>query len=592
MRRYALSGIVLALALPLAAADAAAQAFDGPTTPEPRVTAADSAQLLRAARSDQASFERFRRNRLPETWGGGSSRCDERIGRFCLTHGSGRGGWQVPPEHEDVVAARLTLVDGLNQVARLMPGDGWVAGQRVRYLMEAKQLEEALIAARECRAEGWWCAALAGFVHHYAARPQEADSAFAVALEAMEPAERDRWTDISLILDERSIRTYRRLDAEARADFAERFWRLSNPLLTRPGNELRSEHFARHVWDQFQFRAQSTDGISWGWDLREILLRYGWPAGWERTRNWSLTSGPAPLVSHFSSAPQYLLPPSAALLQETGTDGVWEETRETRVRTGYNVPLADSVARWFTPLPHQVAVFRRGEDAVVVAGYQLPPDSVAPDAHIDAGIALLATLDPLSEADVAFAEGAGVEGVVVGRTAARPTLMSLELVVPEEKRIARARYGLDLTPVAPGLLSLSDILLLHPPGDAPPDSLEAAVALARGSNRVRAEEQIGIYWEVYGLDVRETPELTFSLRLLEGRTGWLRRLAERAGLLREIAPIRLRWQEAAHDGPVMARSLAVQVPSVSAGTYTLELMLETVGREPLRIRKDIEVVGS
>jgi hypothetical protein len=549
----------------------------------------DSVALLRAARTDQANFERFRRNRLPETWRGGSSRCDERIGRFCLTHGSGRSNWVAPPEDEEVTLARLNLAEGLNQVAQLIPGDGWIAGQRVRYLVEAGRLDDAVVAAAECRAEVSWCSALAGFAHHYSARPEEADSAFAVALGAMEESERRSWTDLSLILDERSLRTYRRLRGDERVAFEDRFWHLADPLLTRPGNELRSEHYARHVWDQFQFRAQSTDGISWGYDLREILIRYGWPTGWERTREWGMAAGPPPLISHYSSSPQYLLPPAAALLDDTGTEGIWE-AEELRSRTGYNIPLADSIARWFTPLAHQLAVFRRGGTALVVAAYELPVDSVPDDATVEAGLAIIPTLEYLADARVALASDAGRSGAIVLDTPVEPVLLSLEVAVPSEHRLARARYGLDLAPASPDLLSVSDLLLLR--GDAPlPDSLHAAIDAARGSNRVRSGEEIGIYWEMYGLDHERTPAVTLSLRLLEGRTGWLRRLAERAGLMREAAPIRLRWEEGIREGPYQARSLTINIPPVAPGTYALELSVEAPGREQLSVRKEIEVIG-
>src|SRR5690606_25796425 len=114
-----------------------------------------------------------------------------------------------------------------------------------------------------------------------------------------------------------------------------------------------------------------------------------------------------------------------------------------------------------------------------------------------------------------------------------PSLMSLEVVVPSERRLARARYGVDLAPVVPGLVSLSDLLLLRET-DTLPESLEDAVGVTRGSSRLTVGERIGIYWEIYGLDARETPTLALSLRLLQSRTGWLRRLAERAGLLREV----------------------------------------------------------
>ncbi len=561
-----------------------------PQTAEGRwtVSADDSVAILAAARRDQATFERLRRNRLPERWGRGSTRCDERIGRFCLTHGTAGNDWIAPPEAEEVVIARGNLVDGLSQVAVLMPGDGWVAGQLVRYLVESKRLDEALRFADACRAEAWWCAALTGFVHHYSANAAVADSAFDAALAAMEEEERKRWLDLSMILDDRSIRSYRRLEDADRGGFEERFWRLSDPLLTRPGNELRSEHLARHVWDQLQYRAQSTDGISWGYDLREILIRYGWPTGWERTRDWGPTAGPPPLVSHYSSAPHYLLPPHETLIDETATAGEWE-AEEPRSRTGYNIPLADSIARWFSPLAHQVAVFRRGDEAVVVAGYELPRDSVAEGALVRAGLALLPTTDLLAEPVVAIDEEGAVTGALMSRVPARPALMSLEIMVPSERRLARARYGLELQPVAPGLVSLSDLLLFDPSGTLP-DSLPAAVPLMRGSDHGEPGEQIGIYWEIYGLDSRENPTVTMSLRLLEGRRGWLRRLAERAGLLREVAPIRLRWNEPTIAGPYMPRSITVEVPTVDPGRYTLELTVEADGREPLAVRRDL-VVG-
>lgn len=567
-----------------ASAQAPAEAFS-----QPPISREDSIAIHQAARSDQASFERFRRSRLPSTWGGGSSRCDERIGRFCLTHGAGRDDWVAPEEDPAVVQARLDLTEGLGMVADLMPGDGWIAGQRVRYLIEARLHDDAVVAARECRAERWWCASLVGFSHHYAGQAAEADSAFDVALATMDPEERQRWTDLTLILDDRAVRTYRRLSEMERQTFEDRFWRLADPLLTREGNELRSEHFARHVWDRLQQRAQSAEGISWGWDLREIVLRYGWPSGWEQTRDFSMSAGPPPLISHYSNAPQYLLPPSEALLQEGATEGEWE-VEEKRRRTGYNVPLADSIARWFSPLAHQVAVFRRGDSIAVVAGYELPADSVPAGARVGAGLALLPTLDPLADVEWAIRETDALSGALVAEALAEPVILSLEIVVPEERRLARARYGFDVTAQPPGMLAVSDLLLLRG-GEPLPETLEEAIDVARGSGRLLSGEEVGIYWEIYGLDAETTPQVALSLRLLEPQKGWLRRLAERAGLLREVVPIRLRWEEGVPPGQIMARSLTIRIPEVAPGMYTLELAVEAQGRESLSIHKAVEIVA-
>ena len=49
-------------------------------------------------------------------------------------------------------------------------GTEWIAGQRVRYLLEAGDEDGAVAAARACRAERWWCAALEGLALHEAQR--------------------------------------------------------------------------------------------------------------------------------------------------------------------------------------------------------------------------------------------------------------------------------------------------------------------------------------------------------------------------------------------------------------------------------------
>jgi hypothetical protein len=546
----------------------------------------DSASLVAAGRSDQANFERLRRRHLPSTWGGGSMKCDERIGRFCLNHMDGQDDWVAPPEADEVVTGRLTLIDGLNQAARLIPGDRWMAGQRVRYLLEARMFDEALVAARECRAERWWCAALAGFAYHHAARPVEADSAFVIALDAMDEEKRDTWTDLSFILDDRSMRVYRRLEGNERTALETRFWRLSDPLIARPGNELLAEHFSRQVWSELQDRAESPEGISWGYDLHEILVRFGWPAGWEQTRQFGMTEGRPPLVSHYSTAPQQLLPPPAAVLGEPAT-GTWD-TEDARPRTGYNIPLPDSIARWVSPLAHQIAVFIRGDSAIVVAGYELPRDSFPDDVPIEAALALLPTGDPLLQPLATAADRTGRAGSLMLQAPAIRALVAIELLVPSEDRIARVRYGLELAPTPPDLLALSDLLLLEGGGELP-DSLSAAAAMARGSVRVSPGEQLGIYWETYGVNPASTPTLTMSLRLLEPRKGWLRRLGERAGLLREAVPIRLRWEEAVTTAPYLPRSLHIEVPEVTPGDYLIELTVEAAGREPLTVQKEIEV---
>jgi hypothetical protein len=77
-----------------------------------------------------------------------------------------------------IAAARAALLARLDSAAGLLPGDGWLAGQRVRFLVDAGLTDRALAAARACRAGASWCAMLAGYVHHRRGEVPAADSAF------------------------------------------------------------------------------------------------------------------------------------------------------------------------------------------------------------------------------------------------------------------------------------------------------------------------------------------------------------------------------------------------------------------------------
>lgn len=577
LRAAAALAALVALAPQLPAQSVAARLPSGP-----QQTPRDSARALGSARSAQAAFERLRFRFLPWTEDGGApDRCDERIGRFCLWHDDGDDeDWAPPPEPEQVKQGREALIARLAGAAAQYPGDQWVAGQRVRYLVEAGRADEAAAAARECRA-GWWCAALEGYALHVAGKTEASDSAFAGALAAMPERERTEWTDVSPLLPDGDWRAFRRL-READPDAERRLWWLADPFWAFPGNDLRTEHLSRNVADRLQDRAFVTEGISWGDDLREILVRFGEPIGWERVRpdNPLFTQGRASVVTHYAPDSRNFVPPVRFLADPAAIGEDEWSLDDDDMRAAYAPAYAGAV----DALEHQVARFRRGDSALVVAAFALDPDSIPPGSVTDA--ALVLAVDHRTEPRIARETTTGMRGVVSLAAEPGARVMSLETQTLGAKRAGRARYGLRLP--APGAgVAVSDVLLLESP-DPLPSTLEDAIPQARGSTRVRTGESLGLFWEMYGLPERaDTVGLSVSVH--RGSKGLGRRLAEGLGLVGEATPIRVQWNEETTGEASMARTLVLAIRDLSPGEYTLELTVTAREGEPATTRRALRV---
>lgn len=533
----------------------------------------DSAKTLRAARSAQARFELIRRHNLPWTWSRGSGACDERIGRFCLTHGDDNDeDWRPPPEPEKVRQARKELLVRLDSAADRTPGDAWIAGQRVRYSIEAGQLSDAVRAADECRATGWWCFALAGYARRIAGDFAGADSAFTLALGLMPPRQRRQWTDISVMVEGGNWRAYDRAQGAERESLERRFWWLADPFWMIPGNELRSEYLARHMIDGLQDRSRSPEGVSWGADLREITLRYGWPVGWERERPSSPTQTSPSIITHYAPRTRHFAPTSRIVADPTSiSSGDWTVDVK-RPRTAF---LPSSVAR-FDDLEHQLATFRRGDSVLVVAAYALDADSVGPG-PVDAG--LVVARDERTAPAIARDSVGGIVGALGVLVPAEPAVLSLEVKTHgDSARALRARYGIRPAPGRPGGISMSDVLLLFAQ-DSLPRTLDGAMRVARGSTRVQTGERVGLFWEVYGLPPgTETADVSVSLTR-DGRN-WLRR---------PTTPVRLSWEDRPGADPIWGRALAIALPDLAPGRYTLRVTVTPEGGEGATASRTVEV---
>src|SRR5687768_7134945 len=141
--RHLLLGLVLGAAvanLSVAAAQAGAQATARATR---RAAPPDSAADLRAARRAQRTFEDDRRTHLVLDIDNGRGACDATIGRFCYWYRPS----EAPPEPDAIGQARMLLLARLDAAAARWPADDWIAGQRVRYLVEQGWADSAMVAA-------------------------------------------------------------------------------------------------------------------------------------------------------------------------------------------------------------------------------------------------------------------------------------------------------------------------------------------------------------------------------------------------------------------------------------------------------------
>ncbi|MEQ9569209.1 MAG: hypothetical protein RLN75_03375, partial [Longimicrobiales bacterium] len=117
----------------------------------------------------------------------------------------------------------------------------------------------------------------------------------------------------------------------------ERFWRLSDPLFLVPGSDRRTEHFARRTWSITREGARNPYAMSWGWDLDELLIRYGWEVGWERRDPGVGAIGASTsAVGHQDPRGQGFVAPAAVWAASPASDrDDWNPGSRRRPRTGY-----------------------------------------------------------------------------------------------------------------------------------------------------------------------------------------------------------------------------------------------------------------
>lgn len=519
------------------------------------------------ARELQARFERFRRGHLPEL-PRSSPQCDARVGRFCYWDSNDDA--PPPAEPEEIARGRERLIAQLRARADASPADGWLAGQLVRYLVEAGKTDDAVAAARACDGTGWWCDALRGYALHAAADDSAAVAAFDRALAAMPEGERCAWTDLTTWLDGDVVDHYKGLDCAERERVARRVFWLARPLLaTRAGDEARAEFLSRRTLAALLKASTSPNGMSWGYDVEEIGLRYGWPTAWSRDerRLGSMDGIDTPVVGYEPRPAHAFLPVGrvvdAPLRAAPGDWSLGERIAQTRYAPVY----ADT----FATLTHQLARFRRGDSLLVVASYDGGDAARWGDGPLRA--ALLLAGGPDSVLAFESSDGAPPRGTLRVTAPNAPALVAVELFAPRGRRAARARYG--VAPLDSGS-AVSDLLLVDASkfaGDASNADLADVLPEALATTAVGTGEPVGLFWESYVKPEEDKP-IRVSLTLVPTTMSLARRLGVALHLAERPAPVTLKWDDSGRpDGPA-GHVLVLHTDGMPEGRYRLELALK------------------
>lgn len=530
----------------------------------------DSLRAVRAARAAQTAFELKRRRLLPVIPAGSGGRCDVRLGRFCYWHDDDES--EPPSEPASIVKERDGFIARLDSLAREVPGDGWIAGQRVRYLVESRDARRAVEAASACEAQLWWCRAVEGFALHALGDRLGADSAFSAALGAMPNDERCRWEDISAILPDRASSRYKKLACDARRAFADTLWWLAQPLWSVPGNDRRAEHFARHVMSRLERESRTPYEMGWGEDTHELLVRYGWPTSWSRDPG-SFYDMTATNVVGYEPHPSFdFIPDDSAVAAPWDADADRWKLHNDAALSRYTPRRT----RRFGRIDVQMSRFARGDSMLVVATSDVRSDTLVRGNDVFGALSL--STGPSVSPRVAEAR------VSAGRSFARVVvpnervLASMELRDTVKQEAARARRALPpLRALDERGTVVSDVLLYEnpQPNDA---TLEDVMSRALGRLAIPRRTKLGAFWEL----VRAAPRsdsVTYTLTVTPRDASWLRRMAARVGLGEPIAPVHIRFTEPIGDARVTARTLAFDLSRLSEGKYDVKLTASLAGGE-------------
>ena len=487
------------------------------------------------------------------------------VGRFCEWHPNLKD-YTIPDEGRDIIKARSELLRDLERASAVIPGDDWVMGQRVRYMIEGRDSSTVAV-ARACRATKWWCDALLGLSLHVRGDFLAADSAYAMALDEMPSPLRCHWMNLSPLLDDDIRGTYHKMSCAQREAADARIWWVSDPLYMTPGNERRTEHYSRVLHTMLQQNSVNTYGSSWGGDLAELILRFGWAEKWTQEPSRSYMDAKPSITGHEREPGYHFFltqrpPDSLAQIVDSIFDIFQFPPREQ---------YSPAYTNGFVRLDAQVARFRRGDSTKIVAAFDVTTDTIFGKHPFDA--AVVAMGDESTSPSMTVLNESPTKNVLTVSTPWREQLIGVELLARDSTAAARWRSGFAEIPLDAGKISVSDLLFVD---GAPslPSSLDEAIPRAHGGTKFRRNVQVGLFWELYGSTPADSA-LRVTLTITPVNESLLRRTFRVLRIVPKASPLNIRWQENGAAGVMSPRSVVLDLSAVPAGKYSVKIEVGT-----------------
>lgn len=524
-----------------------------------------------------------------------------------------------PKGREPLRRQRETLISELAAAQATYPGDAWISGQHLRFVLDQRDPARSVELAAECRAAVEWCARLMGLAQQHAANIPAAEYAFRLAdslatlqRSAKECVEPDTWVPLP-----REYRddAQRGTCAEQRA-FVERMWWLSDPMWSVPGNERFVEHEARRISGTLRAVMDRDERYIWekaggGDALREMLLRYGWPSytyhpGFKLEAEISrVREEKARYVMPPYTAKEYSLDRTSLIPSLAGVSSPFqlrEADYDLSVEAG-----SDADGWWPTEhmmlqkklkllAPGQHAQWRR--DSVVLFGLVVDRAIGGLDtAAVGASTAMLmgssapSDFRPLANVQLHQEETLRMFAPIPSA----PIVLSAEVQARSIREPARRlRFGLTPVPtlrnMTPDDVAVSDpvFILLPRRGGELPNTIAAVEAVMAGTLEFARSTPLALFWESYGF----SPDDSASFELRVNRAddvNLARRVGSALGLVSALRDsVSIKWSEpdarngasvvTATSKTIIGRSVALDLSALPTGTYVVSIEMRSGAR--------------